>query len=488
MLRPALSPYDYKKLRRLADPGAARLRRVPTMSSLKFTGWVRTVALAGALAAALLQSGCDRGAPPAPEPPVVAVPSPQPPASAAGQPAAEQPAAAAPAEAPAAAASTTEAPAQPAQPAESAASAPAATPEVATAEETESTDPPAANPNISFGRLAGLHRAKDDLRLTASAAVVVDQKNGETLYAKNPEAVLPIASLTKLMTAIVIAQAKVPLDETITITDDDVDRERRSRSRVRVGTSMTRAEALHLALMSSENRAAHALGRTFPGGMDAFVARMNAQAKQLGMTSTVFVDPTGLSNRNQSNVRDLALLAAEASRHELLRDYSVTPRRVVALGERILQYNNSNRLVKDPDWEILLQKTGYIVEAGQCLAMRTRLAGRDVVLVLLDAGSRTARTGDAERIRRWMYAEAGMKAPQTPVARVKAPEKKMAKASAKAKDKDRQEAKASKRAKQDVKEASAKKGAKADRQTAKARAPARSKHAATREKDKDGGS
>lgn len=278
----------------------------------------------------------------------------------------------------------------------------AAPPGVEVVPENESAPPAPAEVKQSFGRAAGLHRTRDPLHLTASAALAIDQNTGRVLVQKNEDAVLPIASLTKLMTAIIVAESKVPLDDQITITQDDVDTERNSRSRLRVGTTLSRAEALHLALMSSENRAAHALGRTFPGGIDQFVNAMNNKARQLGMTSTTFVDPTGLSNRNQSTARDLATLAIAASKHERVRDYSTTQKRQVALGGRTLLYNNSNRLVKSPEWDIRLQKTGYIVEAGQCVAMNTRIAGHNVVMVLLDAGDKRSRSADAERIKRWV--------------------------------------------------------------------------------------
>jgi D-alanyl-D-alanine endopeptidase (penicillin-binding protein 7) len=272
--------------------------------------------------------------------------------------------------------------------------------------EAENAPPPAEKPMLSFGRAAGLHRVKDPLHLVSSAAVAIDEKTGQVLYEKNDEAILPIASLTKLMTAVLITEAKLSMDEEITITDEDVDNERHSRSRLRVGTKLSRGEALHLALMSSENRAAHALGRTFPGGLQQFVVAMNNKAKQVGMKSTTYVDPTGLSNRNQSTAEDLAKLVVVAAKQPLLREYSTTPRRQVTLGGRAMLYNNSNRLVKNPKWDIELQKTGYIVEAGQCMTVLTRVAGRDVVMVLLDATDKVARAADAERIRRWVTAQA----------------------------------------------------------------------------------
>ena len=261
----------------------------------------------------------------------------------------------------------------------------------------------------SFGHRAGLHKVNADLKLSASAALVVDQDTGRVLLRKNGESVLPIASLTKLMTALVIAEAKLPMDQAITITDDDVDAERHSRSRLRVGTTLMRAEALQLALMSSENRAAHALGRTYPAGLRAFVQAMNRKAAALGMKNTTYVDPTGLGTENQSSALDLALLAAAAARHQLLAEYSTTRQHLLPLEKgRTLVYNNSNRLVKSPNWEILMQKTGYIVEAGWCMLLDTRIGEHKLFVVLLDAGGAASRLRDAERIRHWVSAQLGV--------------------------------------------------------------------------------
>jgi D-alanyl-D-alanine endopeptidase (penicillin-binding protein 7) len=254
----------------------------------------------------------------------------------------------------------------------------------------------------SFGQQAGLHATRDDLELRSSVALVIDQETQEVLFQKNQSAVLPIASLTKLMTGLIISEARLPLDEVITITQDDVDTEKGSGSRLRVGTTLTRDEALHLALMSSENRAAHALGRTYPGGLAAFVSAMNTKARLLGMTSSTFVEPTGLSSRNQSSARDLAVLVNVASADPLLRDYSTSTGAQVAVGNRTLKYNNTNRLVRHPEWEIGLQKTGYISEAGQCLVMQARVAGRKLIMVFLDSAGKLSRIGDAERVRRWV--------------------------------------------------------------------------------------
>ena len=261
-----------------------------------------------------------------------------------------------------------------------------------------------APPRFSYGQIAGLHGAHDELELKSSVALVIDQDTREVLFRKNDHAVLPIASLTKLMTGVIISGAKLPMDEMITLTQDDVDTEKGSSSRLRVGTSLTRGEMLHLALMSSENRAANALGRTYPGGMAVFVSLMNAKAKLLGMTDTRYVEPTGLSSRNQSSAQDLAALVSAAHADPVLREFSTSPGYQVAVGNRTLQYNNTNRLTKNPEWDIGLQKTGYISEAGQCLVMQTKIAGRKLIMVFLDSAGKLSRLGDAERVRRWVEA------------------------------------------------------------------------------------
>ncbi|CAB5721749.1 D-alanyl-D-alanine endopeptidase precursor [Delftia tsuruhatensis] len=260
----------------------------------------------------------------------------------------------------------------------------------------------AYEPRLSFGQMAGLHAVADPLDLKSSVALVLDQDTHEVLLSKNDHAVLPIASLTKLMTGLLISQARLPMDEAITITQDDVDTEKGSSSRLAVGTTLTRAEMLHLALMSSENRAAHALGRTFPGGLDAFVQQMNAKARLLGMTDTRYVEPTGLSSRNQSSARDLAVLVNVAHSDPLVREYTTSPGYEVAVGRRTLQYNNTNRLVLSPTWDIGLQKTGYISEAGRCLVMQAQVAGRKLIMVFLDSAGKFSRLGDAERVRHWV--------------------------------------------------------------------------------------
>jgi serine-type D-Ala-D-Ala endopeptidase (penicillin-binding protein 7) len=261
---------------------------------------------------------------------------------------------------------------------------------------------PPAPPKLSFGQIAGLHGMQDELDLKSSVALVVDQDTREVLFSKNDSAVLPIASLTKLMTGVVATEARLDMQELITITDDDVSTEKRSPSRLKVGTQLPRGELLLLALMSSENRAAHAIGRSHPGGMDRFVQLMNAKAAQLGMRDTRYVEPTGLSSNNQSSAKDLAALVAHASNNSQLREFSTSPDHQVAVGERTLNYVNTNRLIRNPDWDIGLQKTGYISEAGQCLVMQTKIAGRKLIMVFLDSAGKLSRLGDAERVRRWV--------------------------------------------------------------------------------------
>lgn len=249
---------------------------------------------------------------------------------------------------------------------------------------------------------SALPRTLTPMELSASVAYVLDQDTREVLLQRNEGAVLPIASITKLMTGLLIAETRLPLNEYITITDEDVDTAKGSSSRLPVGTTLTRGELLHLALMSSENRAAHALGRTYPGGLRRFVSLMNARAMMLGMHDTRYVEPTGLSSANRSSARDLATLVVEAARHPLLRELTTSQGYEVAVGARILQYGNSNRLVHSPDWDIALQKTGYISEAGNCLVMLSRVAGRSLVMVLLDSKGKHGRLADAERVRQWL--------------------------------------------------------------------------------------
>jgi serine-type D-Ala-D-Ala endopeptidase (penicillin-binding protein 7) len=257
-------------------------------------------------------------------------------------------------------------------------------------------------PKPSFGQAYGLHDTEDPLELKSSVAFVMDQDTNEVLLSKNSTAVLPIASITKLMTGVIVTEAKQPLDEVLDISEEDVDTEKGSRSRLVVGTQLTRGEMLHLALMSSENRAAHTLGRHYPGGLAAFVTAMNAKARALGMNDTRYVEPTGLSSQNQSSARDLATLVKWAYNVPLLRELTTSPEYEVAVGHRQVQFHTTNRLVKSPEWDMGLKKTGFINEAGQCLVMQARLAGRKLILVLLDSAGKYSRIGDAERIRHWL--------------------------------------------------------------------------------------
>lgn len=254
----------------------------------------------------------------------------------------------------------------------------------------------------SFGEAAGLHHTLDPLSLRSSVAYVMDQDTSEILFSKNAEAVLPIASLTKLMTALVIVEGGQSLNDEIEISSEDIDTEKGSSSRLAVGTKLTRGEALHLALMSSENRAANALGRYYPGGLQAFVAAMNRKAQALGMHDTRYVEPTGLSSHNQASAPDLARLVKAAYEYPLLRELSTSPEYEVAVGRRVVQFHTTNRLVLNPQWEIGLQKTGYISEAGRCLVLQARLAGRKLIMVFLDSAGKYSRIGDAERVRRWV--------------------------------------------------------------------------------------
>ena len=257
----------------------------------------------------------------------------------------------------------------------------------------------------SFGHLAGLQSTPDPLDLHSSVALVVDQDTDEILFSKNSQAVLPIASITKLMTAIVVVESGLPLDDMLSVSQADVDTEKGSGSRLQVGSRLTRGQMLHLALMSSENRAAHALGRHHPGGMEAFVSAMNRKAAELGMKSTRYVEPTGLSSGNQSSAVDLSVLVKAAAGYPLIREMSTDEGTSVAVGRRVLEFRNTNVLVRNPSWDIDLQKTGYISEAGRCVVMQTQHAGRKLIMVLLDSAGKYSRFGDAERLRRWVTAQ-----------------------------------------------------------------------------------
>lgn len=249
-------------------------------------------------------------------------------------------------------------------------------------------------------------RVGESLVLRSTSALVLDQRSGDVLYEKNAEQVAAIASITKLMTAMVVIDGAQDLSEILTISREDVDRFKGSHSRLPVRARLTRENAILLALMSSENRAAHALGRNYPGGVPAFVEAMNKKAESLGLAQTRFVDPTGLSGNNVSTARDLASLVAAAHAYPLIREFSTKPQAYVDVGwRRPSGFSNTNQLVRSSGWDIGLSKTGYISEAGKCLVMQSWVAGRPTVIVLLDSWGRLTRIGDARRIKRWMESQ-----------------------------------------------------------------------------------
>jgi len=255
-------------------------------------------------------------------------------------------------------------------------------------------------------RKVAFHQATDwntnDLTLRSGAVLVLDQQTNQVLYGRNDKTVMPIASITKLMNAMVTLDAAQPMEELLTINESDMDFLRHSSSRLRVGTTLTRSEMLHLALMSSENRAANSLARYYPGGLASFMQQMNRKARDLGMTNSHFADPTGLDGRNVATAHDLAKMVHAAYQYEQIRLYTTSTDHWVDLGHNISQFRNSNRLVHNPNWEIGLSKTGYISSAGRCLVMQVTIAGKPTIMVLLDGAGKEVRTGDAIRIRRWM--------------------------------------------------------------------------------------
>lgn len=265
--------------------------------------------------------------------------------------------------------------------------------------------------------------------LVSQAALIIDAKTGEPIFAKNSSHVTPIASITKLMTAIVVLDADQFLDEKLTITLEDLDFLKGSRSKLSIGESFTRREMLTLALMSSENRAANALGRYYPGGYPAAVRAMNAKAKALGMEHTRFVDTTGLSPQNVSTAKDLATLVTAANNYPLIASLSTQREQLLTSDEtgRTYHFGNSNGLVRTDGWDISLQKTGFISEAGRCVVMLAKIAQRPVIMVLLDSVGKFSRIGDANRIKTWMETGEVLEIPK-PVAFKKTKAKRGAKA------------------------------------------------------------
>jgi D-alanyl-D-alanine endopeptidase (penicillin-binding protein 7) len=260
------------------------------------------------------------------------------------------------------------------------------------------TLPPAPHIAATHGRKV----PGDDPDLRSSSVFILDATHSSVLYSRHADVAMPIASITKLMTALVVLQARQSLDEPIEITREDIPVGKGAYSRLTPGTKLSRGDLLHLALMSSENRAAHALGRHYPGGITAFVQAMNAQAVALGMTHTRFVDPAGLSSENVASPEDLSKLVMAASQNALIREYSTDKGYAVRAGRRILDFRNTDSLVSNPTWNIIVQKTGYISEAGKCLVMQAVIEGRTVVIVLLDSFGKYTRVADAKRIKKWM--------------------------------------------------------------------------------------
>jgi len=263
--------------------------------------------------------------------------------------------------------------------------------------------------SIGFAQAAGdgAHIQKVKMvQLRSASALVQDADTGEIVFTKNSEAVVPIASITKLMTAMVTIDRGLDLEDRIVLSREDVDLKKGSRSRLKPGGVLTRRELMLLALMASENRAAAALGRTYPGGSEAFVDAMNRKAAELGMTDSRFVDPTGLNSGNVSSARDLAKLVNAAHGYELIREFSTRDRTTVQVYGRPMTFRNTNGLVRSSHWEIGLSKTGYISEAGRCLVMRVRMASKDLIVVLLDSWGKQSRIGDANRLKRWLEASA----------------------------------------------------------------------------------
>jgi D-alanyl-D-alanine endopeptidase (penicillin-binding protein 7) len=240
------------------------------------------------------------------------------------------------------------------------------------------------------------------LQTKSASVLVLDEADATVLYSKQAQKVMPVASITKLMTALVVLEGKQPLDETVTVLQADRDRTKASASRLAVGTKLTRTELLHLALMSSENRAAQAVARAYPGGLPAFIKEMNVKARQLGMKNSRFVDPTGLSSGNVATAADLVKLVVAASHQPLIEEYSTSDQLTVKVGRQMLEFRNTNSLTSKDDWDIAVQKTGFTQDAGQCLVMKATIQDRPTVIVLLNSFGKLTRVADARRIRRWM--------------------------------------------------------------------------------------
>jgi serine-type D-Ala-D-Ala endopeptidase (penicillin-binding protein 7) len=239
-------------------------------------------------------------------------------------------------------------------------------------------------------------------KLKSSSVLILDQSDSSVLYSRNSDVAAPIASITKLMTALVVLDAKQPMDEPLEITEAELDLPKQNVSRLAVGTVLTRGDLMHLALMASENRAAHALGANYPGGVPALVKAMNAKAAALGMQNAHFADPTGLSSENVASPEDLSKLVIAASHNAVIREYSTDRSYTVRVHRHLVEFRNTDNLVANPTWNIIVQKTGYIAEAGKCLVMEAVIEGRNVVIVLLDSLGKYTRVADAKRVKSWM--------------------------------------------------------------------------------------
>ncbi len=244
----------------------------------------------------------------------------------------------------------------------------------------------------------------DDPGLKSAAAYVEDEGDSSVWYSRNASVASPIASITKLMTALVVADAQQPLDEVLQVTPEDRAIGKGAASRLAIGTKLTRGDLLHLALMASENRAAHALGRNYPGGIPAFVRAMNEKAQTLGMSASRFVEPTGLSSDNVASPEDLSRLVRAAALNPTIRDFSTDTEHSVRIGRHMVEFRTTDALVRNPAWNIIVQKTGYITEAGRCLVMQAVIGGRNVVIVLLNSFGKYTRVADAVRMRKWIEA------------------------------------------------------------------------------------
>jgi D-alanyl-D-alanine endopeptidase (penicillin-binding protein 7) len=255
---------------------------------------------------------------------------------------------------------------------------------------------------LAFSSLAATAKPALFPKLKSSSVLIVDQSDATVLYSRHSDVAAPIASITKLMTALVVLDAKQSLSQPLEITQAETDLPRGGFSRLSVGTVLSRGDLMHLALMSSENRAAHALAVNYPGGLSAAVQAMNAKAAALGMTSAHFIDPTGLSSENVASPEDLSKLVVAASHNPSIREYSTDKRYTVRVRNHLVEFHNTDNLVSNPTWNIIVQKTGYITEAGKCLVMETVIEGRNVVMVLLDSAGKLTRVADAKRVKSWM--------------------------------------------------------------------------------------